>query len=265
MFKNHDLVVEFIVQWIKSYANSANKQSLVIGISGGIDSALTSTLCAKTGLNTYVYNLPLLQKKEETSLSNLHGNWLKENFSKVELKEIDLTEGYNSSINIIDKDSVLKNTLNTANFKSRYRMSVLYYMAGLKNALVVGTGNKIEDFGVGFFTKYGDGGVDLSPIADLLKSEVYQLSKYLGISKDILDAEPTDGLWGETNRTDISQLGATYSELEWAMENIDKNKNSDFTDRQKEIIEIYTKLHRANKHKILPIPVCNIPKKFKDK
>jgi len=239
-----------ISEWIKKYSKKNKLTSLIVGISGGIDSALVSTLCAETGLPTYVLSMPIKQKKEQLNRARNHASWLKTKYKNVEFIEIDLT-------NLFDmfKSSVstqYQTDLSLANSRSRLRMVTLYQYAGALKGIVVGTGNKIEDFGVGFFTKYGDGGVDISPIADLTKTEVRQLAKELDISNDILTAAPTDGLW-DIDRTDEEQLGASYEELEWAMEY--KKNNDALTDRQKEVLKIYKKFNKINKHKMVKIPI----------
>jgi len=256
-------VTKHIVNWLKDYANKSGTKGFVIGISGGIDSALTSTLCALTGKPTLCVDMPIHQPKNQVYRAYAHVKWLQKKHNSVNFEKVSITKVYD---NLIKTLPVVKNEesrlMALVNTRARLRMTTLYYFAGLHNYLVVGTGNKIEDFGVGFFTKYGDGGVDLSPIADLTKTEVYAIAKYLDVNKDILAAPPTDGLWGD-DRTDEDQLGASYPELEWAMEMADKNfKFTDFTGRQKEVFDIYKKLHKANKHKMDPIPVCKIPNAF---
>ena len=246
-----DQLSKEIVHWIKQYAESNQITSLIVGVSGGIDSAVTSTLCAKTGLNTIVLNMPIHQDTSQYDLSNRHIDWLRSNWGNVESHIIDLSETFTTFDNEVGE---CKSNLTLANAKARLRMTTLYHFAGLTNGIVVGTGNKIEDFGVGFFTKYGDGGVDISPIADLYKSEVYALADALGIVKEIQDATPTDGLWDD-GRTDEDQMGATYEELEWAMQETENPSSSSMTDRQKEVMAIYERLHNANSHKMNPIPV----------
>jgi len=258
-------ITKHIVNWLKDYAENAHSKGFVIGVSGGIDSAVTSTLCTLTGLPTLCVDMPIHQAKSQVDRAHEHIKWLQENHKNVLFKKVSLTSVFDNLIagfpevkNIDDQHMALVNT------RARLRMTTLYYFAGLHNYLVAGTGNKVEDFGVGFYTKYGDGGVDLSPIADLTKTEVYAIAKYLGINNDIVIAPPTDGLWGD-DRTDEDQIGASYPELEWAMTMADKNaKLDDFKGRKKEVFEIYTRLHKANKHKMMPIPVCEIPKEFKN-
>ena len=257
-------VNNYIVNWLLDYANKANVKGFVIGISGGIDSALTSTLCAQTQLETLCIEMPIHQAQSHINRANEHINQLKERFKNVSKTRVDLTptfETFKTSMPIISDQKVYD--LGLANARARLRMTTLYYFAGTHKLLVAGTGNKVEDFGVGFFTKYGDGGVDISPIADLLKSEVRQLATYLNVPKSILDAKPTDGLFGD-DRSDEDQLGATYDEFEWAMEQFNQNKTEkDFTGRNADVMKIYQKLNRTNLHKMNPIPVCEIPKNVK--
>lgn len=253
-------VIAHIVGWLRNYANKANMKGFVIGISGGIDSAVTSTLCAKTGLDLLCLEMPIHQMANQKALASDHIAWLKENYRHVSSKNIDLTPVFDSFVgslpSVANEDDRF---MALANSRARLRMTTLYYFAGLDQLLVAGTGNKVEDFGVGFYTKYGDGGVDLSPIADLLKSEVYEIAKVLGIKTDIIQATPTDGLWGD-NRTDEDQLGASYPELEWAMQMVKEGKTAeDFSGREKDIILIFNRLNKINQHKMDPIPVCEIP------
>ena len=217
---------------------------------------MTSTLCAKTGLPTLVINMPIHQKANQFDRSNEHIEWLTNNFNNVKGIQSDLTKVFDSFYEIYPKSE--SDLLSMANLRSRIRMANLYVYASNNQYLVAGTGNKVEDFGVGFYTKYGDGGVDISPIADLMKSEVFSLAKILNIVQSIQDAAPTDGLWDD-DRSDEEQLGATYDELEWAMNYAAKNLNSQFTSRQKVVLEIYKRHHEANAHKMIPIPVCKIP------
>jgi NAD+ synthase len=254
-------VVAHIVNWLSAYADQANLNGFVVGVSGGIDSAVTSTLCAKTGKKVIVLNMPIYQAPDQISLSQKHMQWLEGRFSNVTGIKIDLTPVFQSLENTLPCD--IQDGLTMANTRSRLRMTTLYAFATHHRLLVAGTGNKVEDFGVGFFTKYGDGGVDLSPIADLLKTEVYDVGKFLGVLEDILQVAPTDGLWND-NRTDESQIGASYPELEWAMERLQALEDETSLDeRQKEIIHIYKKFNQANKHKMVPIPICTIPNAFR--
>tara|TARA_B100001109_G_scaffold58097_1_gene47073 strand:- start:172 stop:948 length:777 start_codon:yes stop_codon:yes gene_type:complete len=253
-------VIEHIKKWLCSYHSQSSTKGFVIGISGGIDSALTSTLVAETNIPLLCIEMPINQNKNQVSRGKNHILWLKENYNNVKSIECDLT-GIFEQFKSISAEKNKNQLLALANTRSRLRMTTLYYYAQLNNALVVGTGNKVEDFGIGFYTKYGDGGVDLSPIADLMKSEVFQLAKALKINKEILVAPPTDGLW-DNDQTDEDQIGATYDELEWAMKN---NQTKNLSKRQQEVIEIYNKFHAANKHKMMAIPVCNIPDDLKSK
>ena len=257
-------VVEHIVDWLRDYAKNAGVKGFVVGVSGGIDSAVTSTLCAKTGYPVLCLEMPIHQAESQVSRAIKHINWLENNFSNVSMTQVNLTPVFDSLIDVLPK---VKNEesrfMSLANTRARLRMSSLYYFAALHGLLVAGTGNKVEDFGVGFYTKYGDGGVDLSPIADLMKSEVYEIAAFLGVNQDIQDAAPTDGLWGD-DRTDEDQIGASYDELEWAMTMQDQGKQvDDFSGREKEVYEIYIKLNTANQHKMMPIPVCEIPEDLK--
>ena len=237
--------VLFIRDWILNYVNSMPKkaETLVIGISGGIDSSVTSTLCAMTGLQTIVLNMPIKQISSQNNLSLKHGDWLKQNFKNVEAHTINLDEVFKS---FELKLSNFNNEHGLANSRARIRMTTLYQVAASNNGIVVGTGNKVEDFGVGFYTKYGDGGVDISPIADCTKSEIWEMGKNLGILKEIVEAQPTDGLWDD-GRTDVKQLGMSYKELEEAMKN-SSNKNH----------KKYLEIRKRNLHKMKPIPVCKM-------
>ncbi|MEL0455824.1 NAD(+) synthase [Flavobacteriaceae bacterium SZ-1-7] len=257
-------VVDFIVKWLKDYATNAGVNGFVIGVSGGIDSAVTSALCAKTGMPLLCLEMPIHQAPTQVSRAMNHIDWLKSNFEKVSMTQVNLTPVFDSLIDALpDVDNEEDRFMSLANTRARLRMTSLYYFAALEGLLVAGTGNKVEDFGVGFYTKYGDGGVDLSPIADLLKTEVYEVAKFLGINQEIIDAAPTDGLWGD-DRTDEDQIGASYPELEWAMKMDGEGKKADdFEGRQKEVFKIYKRFNNANKHKMIPIPVCEIPNKFK--
>jgi NAD+ synthase len=261
---NTEKVIEFIVKWLKDYASNAKVNGFVVGISGGIDSAVTSTLCAKTGFPVLCVEMPIHQAENQVSRAKEHISLLKTRFNNVSSVEVDLTttfETFKTAVPTIENEAVLNMSL--ANTRARLRMSTLYYLAGLHGYLVAGTGNKVEDFGVGFFTKYGDGGVDLSPIADLMKSEVYKLAKYLEVPTAIQIAKPTDGLFGDS-RTDEDQIGASYDELEWAMNQADLGKSTDdFTGREQEVFAIYSQRNQANKHKMDPIPVCKIPADLK--
>ena len=239
---------QFISNWIKNYIEMMpNKaESLVIGISGGIDSSVSSTLSAMTGLKTIILSMPIKQKSSQHDLSVKHQEWLIKNFKNVEAYTLSLDKLFETFENSL---SNFKNELGSANSRARLRMTTLYQVAAAKKGIVVGTGNKVEDFGVGFYTKYGDGGVDISPIADCNKTEVWEMGKSLNILKEIIEAAPTDGLWDD-GRTDEGQLGLKYEELEEAM------NNSNSVNREK-----YEKIRQMNLHKMQPIPVCKIPNK----
>ncbi|MGB7393388.1 MAG: NAD(+) synthase [Pricia sp.] len=253
-------VAEHIVSWLKEYAEKASMKGFVIGVSGGIDSAVTSTLCAKTGLELLVLEMPIHQAESQVSRASRHIEWLQKNFANVKREWVDLTQVFDSMISVLPPvDNEEDRFMSLANTRARLRMSTLYYFAALEGYLVAGTGNKVEDFGVGFYTKYGDGGVDLSPIADLLKTQVYQVAEFLNINEEVIKAAPTDGLWGD-DRTDEDQIGASYPELEWAMKMQDEGKSeSDFSGRKAEVYRIFKKFNSANRHKMIPIPVCEIP------
>ena len=257
-------VVEYIVSWLKDYLETAHQKGFVIGISGGIDSAVTSTLCAMTGYPLLNLEMPIHQEKNQADRAKRHIEWLKNKFSSpIDSIEVDLTSTFDAMVSALpETETTDKVNLALANTRSRLRMTTLYYFAGLHNYLVAGTGNKVEDFGVGFYTKYGDGGVDLSPIADLMKSEVYKIARFLGINTDIQKAKPTDGLFGD-DRSDEDQLGANYDELEWAMKAKEAGHTADeFEGREKEVFEIYSRLNRINQHKMVPIPICDIPEEL---
>ncbi len=236
----------FISNWIKDYVNNMPKKakSLVIGVSGGIDSSVSSTLSAMTGLRTIVLSMPIKQKAEQHDLSQKHKDWLKNKFSNVEGYTLELDDVFKSFENTLSK---FENEHGMANSRARLRMTTLYQVAAANSGIVVGTGNKVEDFGVGFYTKYGDGGVDISPIADCNKTEVWELGKELGILDEIINAAPTDGLWDD-GRTDEGQLGLSYQELEEAMENPNSKNRSK-----------YSEIRKMNLHKMEAIPVCKIP------
>ena len=243
---------------MKNYAETAKSKGFVVGVSGGIDSAVTSTLAAETGLSILCIEMPIHQDSDQISRAQEHIAWLKTKYCNVKSANIELTNVFDSFVDTIPKMDDSENRLRSlVNTRARLRMTTLYYFAQIHNYLVAGTGNKVEDFGIGFYTKYGDGGVDLSPIADLMKTEVFDIGKELGICQRILDASPTDGLWND-NRTDEDQIGATYPELEWAM--TFKGDENNLTNREQEILDIYRSFNQANKHKMIPIPVCKIPK-----
>ena len=243
--KDYDQLKFDIDRWLKDYYYMYAIKAFVVGVSGGIDSAVVSTLCAETELPTYVLTMPLHSKKENTALSDAHAKALMKKYSNVRVVNIDLSNTYESLLFVIDQDFV-NNQLANANTKSRLRMVTLYQVAGSVGGIVVGTGNKVEDYGVGFYTKYGDGGVDIAPIADLYKTEVRELGGYLVVDALIIDAKPTDGLW-EDGRSDEDQIGATYAQLEEAMES-----------GTGEAVDILSRFNRQNKHKMQPIPTFKL-------
>lgn len=257
---NAERVSAYISEWLKNYALNARVDGFVVGVSGGIDSAVTSTLCAMTGLKTVVLEMPIHQPEHHVTRARRHIEYLKEKHPNVQGGLTDLTQTFETiKAALPETENEKRLFLALANTRARLRMTTLYYHAGIHNCVVAGTGNKVEDFGVGFFTKYGDGGVDLSPIADLMKSEVYALGRYLGVNDAILVAPPTDGLFAD-DRSDEDQIGASYDELEWAMKEASAGKTAeDFSGRQKEAFEIYIRLNKANRHKMEAIPVCIIP------
>ena len=258
--KNPEKVSKHIVSWIDNYLNKSKMKGFVVGVSGGVDSALTSTLCAETKRNVLCIEMPINQEKDQVSRSKKHIEWLKKKYSNVSSINISLDNTFDSFIESIPEVKSSENDLSLANTRSRLRMVALYYFSSLKKYIVVGTGNKVEDFGIGFYTKYGDGGVDISPIADLLKSDVYNLAKFYNINDEIIEATPTDGLWND-NRNDEDQIGASYEELEKAMQ-IAHKLDYDLSNREQEVLKIYKSLNSSNRHKMLPIPICKIPKDY---
>ncbi len=255
---NCEKIKEHIVNWLSHYSENSKTNGFVVGISGGVDSAVTSTLCALTGHRTILLNMPIRQHRAEHDRALEHIHFLKKIYPNTESETVELTAVLETFENTFPNE--IQDFLTMANTRSRIRMTTLYAFACHHKLLVAGTGNKVEDFGIGFFTKYGDGGVDLSPIADLNKTQVYELGAFLDIPQSILRAKPTDGLFAD-GRSDEDQIGATYPELEWAME-YEENKNQTLTERQKQVLEIYQKRNRANRHKMEPIPVCKIPKEY---
>ena len=253
-------IASHIKSWLVDYLNKSNLNGLVVGVSGGVDSALTASLAASTGFPTLLLNMPIFQADTHIKRSDKQIAQLKNEFNNVSGAKIDLSDPFRAFKNQLP--SSVQDELSMANARARIRMTTLYAFASSHNYLVAGTGNKVEDFGVGFYTKYGDGGVDISPIADLLKSEVFQLAKHLNVIQEILEAKPTDGLWGD-DRSDEDQIGASYDELEWAMQHISSPQTHLFSERQKEVLKIYSQLNKANKHKMLAIPVCEIPDEFR--
>lgn len=257
-----EAVIAHIVDWLADYINKSNTKGFVVGVSGGIDSAVTSILAAKTGHPLLCLEIPIHQAAFQVARARTHIHFLQENFSNVSSVCSDLTAVFDSFTHAMpDIENEAERFLPLANTRARLRMTALYYFAGLNNYLVAGTGNKVEDFGVGFYTKYGDGGVDLSPIADLNKTEVYALGKALNVNEEIRVANPTDGLWGD-ERSDEIQLGASYPELEWAMA-YDGAGDGNLSSRQRAVLEIYRQHHQANQHKMKPIPICLIPEAFR--
>ena len=249
--------VDHIVKWLRNYCKTSGMRGFVVGVSGGIDSALTSALCAMTGMPTLLVEMPIHQAQSHVTRAQQHMNLLEQRFEHVSKTRVELTSSFDTWVDSLpSSDNNALYNLSLANSRARLRMTTLYYFAGIHKYLVAGTGNKVEDFGVGFYTKYGDGGVDLSPIADLLKTEVYSLAESLGIHEDILNAAPTDGLFGD-DRSDEDQLGASYPELEWAMAYIDNGEK--ISTRERDVLDIYRKLNNQNQHKMQPIPVCIIP------
>ena len=263
LLMKYDIIIEEINVLLIEYLKKSKCNGFVVGVSGGIDSALTSTLCARTGYPTLCIDMPILQNENEINRAENHIKWLKKNYNNVSHITIDLNNTFETFKSSVEKTENPNNNLSLANSRSRLRMTTLYYFSGIHNYLVAGTGNKVEDFGVGFYTKYGDGGVDISPIADLTKTNVFEIASKLNVIDEILKAKPTDGLWDD-GRTDEDQIGATYSELEWAMVQKDNNKTpDDFTGRDKEVLKILMKFNSQNSHKMDPIPIFKVPKNLK--
>ena len=257
-------VINYIVDWLKDYAINAKVEGFVVGISGGIDSAVTSALCARTGLKVLCLEMPIHQPQNQVNRAWEHIERMQERFPNVQSISINLTPLFDQFLAMLPQQlDNAAHEMALVNTRARLRMTALYYYGQLHARLVAGTGNKVEDFGVGFYTKYGDGGVDLSPIADLLKTEVFMLGRELGVPESILNAKPTDGLWGD-DRSDEDQIGASYPELEWAMKYVElKGDESAISNREKEVLAIYKRMNAANKHKMIPIPVCVIPDELK--
>jgi len=270
---NYAVVSEAISGWLKGSAETAGIKGFVIGVSGGIDSAVVSTLCARTGLPTLMLEMPIHQSQDQVTRARKHIDLITAKYKNTDSAVIDLTETFEafkkSGVNVLGVTPE-QYEFSLSNSRSRIRMTALYQFAGQLGYIVAGTGNKVEDFGIGFYTKYGDGGVDISPIGDLMKSEVYELGRHLGVIEDILTAAPTDGLHSD-GRTDEDQIGATYDELEWAMEWIeehtrheqginsfyDDSEENILTNRQLEVLKIYNDFHNRNLHKMNPIPIFN--------
>jgi NAD+ synthase len=258
-------VIDHIVNWLKDYAVKANVKGYVIGVSGGVDSGVVSTLCAMTGLKVLTLEMPIRQQKDQISRAQEHIAFLKNKFENVDGFTVDLNEPFEALYKSFDvNDEEFPNEkLAFANTRSRLRMLSLYYYGQINGLLVCGTGNKVEDFGIGFYTKYGDGGVDISPIADLYKTEVYELAKALDLPESIKNAIPTDGLW-DAERTDEMQIGATYPELEKIQKEWGTKTESDYLGRDLEVFKIFSRMNKAAQHKINPIPVCDIPEEWRD-
>lgn len=266
-------IIDHIVDWLRTYSSNSRTAGFVVGVSGGIDSALTSYLCALTGRPTLLLEMPIHQAAAQVTRAQEHMRMLCERFAHVRQQRVELTATFEAFKATVDTSAAPATVdMALANSRARLRMATLYYHAGLHGYVVAGTGNKVEDFGIGFYTKYGDGGVDVSPIADLMKTEVYALARHLGIIDSILTAAPTDGLFGDS-RTDEDQIGASYPELEWAMRWLTQQalhakdwatypERSHLTARQIEVLDIYTRRHLANQHKMIPIPVCEIPEGY---
>jgi len=254
--KTPEKVISHIVDWLNDYLKKSKMNGFVLGVSGGIDSAVTSTLCSLTNAPVLCLEMGIHQELHQVSRAKNHIDWLEKNFDNVSHNSISLTGVFDEFVSELPKtDMREEQLLSLANTRARLRMTTLYYFAAFHRFLVAGTGNKVEDFGVGFYTKYGDGGVDISPIADLTKTEVFTLAAYLNVIDGIQNAQPTDGLWSD-GRKDEDQIGATYAELEWAM--TFKGDILSLSSREKEVLDIYNRLHRKNKHKMIPIPTFKL-------
>ncbi len=258
-------IINGIVNWLKEYAQKSRVNGYVIGVSGGVDSGVVSTLCAMTGLKTLLIEMPIRQKTDQVDRAQDHMNDLKSRFSNVETLSVNLTPAFEELFKTFDvHDEEFPNEkLAFANTRSRLRMLTLYYYGQINGLLVCGTGNKVEDFGIGFYTKYGDGGVDVSPIGDLYKTEVYALAKALNLIKSIQEAIPTDGLW-DAERTDEQQIGATYPELEKIQKEYGTKSETDYLGRDLEVFRIFDRMHKAAQHKMNPIPVFDIPEDWRE-
>lgn len=257
-------ITERIVSWLHDYAKNAHVKGYIVGVSGGVDSAVVSTLCAMTGLKTMLLEMPIRQNPDEVSRAWEHMEDLKNKFPNVEASSVNLTPAFEQLYSTfqVDEEKFPAEKLAFANTRSRLRMLTLYYYGQINGLLVCGTGNKVEDFGVGFYTKYGDGGVDVSPIADLYKTEVYTLASSLNLVESIQNAIPADGLWDEV-RTDEQQIGASYPELEKIQKEWGTKTESDYSGRDLEVFKIFKRMNRAAQHKIQPIPVCDIPEEWR--
>ncbi len=259
-----DKIIDHIVRWLKDYANRAGAKGYVIGVSGGVDSGVVSTLCAMTGLDLLMLEMPIRQKEDQVSRAWEHMNDITARFPNAKAMSVNLTPAFEELYTTFKADET-ENTnekLALANTRSRLRMLTLYYYGQINGLLVCGTGNKVEDFGIGFYTKYGDGGVDVSPIADLYKTEVYTLAKALNLVESIQNAIPTDGLW-DAERTDEQQIGATYPELEKIQKEWGSKTEADYEGRDLEVYKIFARMNKAAQHKINPIPICVIPEEYK--
>lgn len=258
-------IIDHIVNWLKEYAVKANVKGYVIGVSGGVDSGVVSTLCAMTGLDVLLIEMPIRQKADQVNRAQEHIEDLKRRFPNVKGHTVNLTPVFESFEGIVSDhaEGNANNNLALANTRSRFRMLTLYYFGQLHGLLVCGTGNKVEDFGIGFYTKYGDGGVDVSPIADLYKTEVYKLAGALDLIESIKNAIPTDGLW-DAERTDEDQIGATYPELEKIQKEYGTKAVEEYEGRDKEVFMIFDRMHKAARHKMVPIPVCDIPEEWRE-
>ena len=257
-------IINHIVGWLKNYAQKAGAKGYIIGVSGGVDSGVVSTLCAMTGLKLMAIEMPIRQKADQQSRAQEHLEFLKNKFGNVDTGSVDLTPAFEELYKSFDQnDADFPNeNLAFANTRSRLRMLTLYHFGQINGLLVCGTGNKVEDFGIGFYTKYGDGGVDVSPIADLYKTEVYELARSLDLPESIKNAIPTDGLW-DAERTDEQQIGASYPELEKIQKEFGTKTEADYTGRDLEVYKIFARMNRAAQHKINPIPVCDIPEEWR--
>ena len=257
-------VIDKIVSWLKDYATKAGVKGYVIGVSGGVDSGVVSTLCAMTGLNLLMLEMPIRQKEDQVNRAWEHMNDITKRFPNAKAMSVNLTPAFEELYKTFDvkDDEFPSEKLAFANTRSRLRMLTLYYYGQINSLLVCGTGNKVEDFGIGFYTKYGDGGVDVSPIADLYKTEVYELARALNLVESIQNAIPTDGLW-DVERTDEQQIGATYPELEKIQKEWGTRTEADYSGRDLEVYKIFARMNKAAQHKMQPIPVCDIPEEWR--
>lgn len=257
-------IVEGIVAWLKNYAEKAGARGYIIGVSGGVDSGVVSTLCAMTVLPVLAVEMPIRQAKDQVSRAQEHLDFLAKKYFNVQSKTIDLNQAFEAIYTTFEPENADENKekLAFANTRSRLRMLTLYHFGQINGLLVCGTGNKVEDFGIGFYTKYGDGGVDVSPIADLYKTEVYELARFLDLPESIKNAIPTDGLW-DAERTDENQIGATYPELEKIQKEWGTKTAEDYTGRDLEVFQIFSRMNRAAQHKINPIPVYDVPEEWR--